>query len=39
MPQGDILGFAPPLCLTRDEADIIVRETAAAVDEVGSSLA
>ena len=21
MPQGDILGFAPPLCLTREEAD------------------
>ena len=25
MPQGDILGFAPPLCLTRDEADIVAR--------------
>ncbi len=24
MPQGDILGFAPPLCLTREEADIVV---------------
>ncbi len=24
MPQGDIIGFAPPLCLTRDEADRIV---------------
>lgn len=24
MPQGDILGFAPPLCLDRSEADIIV---------------
>ncbi|MDQ0316375.1 adenosylmethionine-8-amino-7-oxononanoate aminotransferase [Amorphus orientalis] len=24
MPQGDILGFAPPLCLTRREADTIV---------------
>ncbi len=24
MPQGDIAGFAPPLCLTRDEADTIV---------------
>ncbi len=24
MPQGDILGFAPPLCLTPDEADLIV---------------
>ena len=28
MPQADLLGFAPPLCLTRDEADIIVRTTA-----------
>ncbi|ESY29581.1 hypothetical protein X748_27840 [Mesorhizobium sp. LNJC386A00] len=25
MPQGDILGFVPPLCLTREEADIIFR--------------
>ncbi|MEJ8573592.1 aspartate aminotransferase family protein [Microbaculum marinum] len=24
MPEGDILGFAPPLCLTRAEADEIV---------------
>ncbi|SOC06218.1 aspartate aminotransferase family protein [Stappia indica] len=34
MPQGDILGFAPPLCLTRAEADRIVEETRAAVTEV-----
>ncbi|CAM3078670.1 aspartate aminotransferase family protein [Paracoccus nototheniae] len=34
MPQGDILGFAPPLCLTRDEADQIVDVTAEAVAEV-----
>jgi L-2,4-diaminobutyrate transaminase len=34
LPQGDILGFAPPFCLTKDEADIIVRATAAAVDDV-----
>jgi L-2,4-diaminobutyrate transaminase len=34
MPQGDILGFAPPLCLTRDEADTIVTATAAAVESV-----
>src|SRR5690606_8969224 len=27
MPQGDILGFAPPLCLTRKEADEIVGKT------------
>ena len=34
MPQGDILGFAPPLCLTREEADTIVAATARAVGEV-----
>jgi len=34
MPQGDIIGFAPPLCLTTDEADIIVTATKAAVEEV-----
>jgi L-2,4-diaminobutyrate transaminase len=38
MPQGDILGFAPPLCLTRDEADTIVTATAAAVESVFRSL-
>jgi L-2,4-diaminobutyrate transaminase len=34
MPQGDIIGFAPPLCLGREEADIIVAATKQAVDEV-----
>ncbi|MCC2690463.1 MAG: hypothetical protein K0S21_3266, partial [Rhizobiaceae bacterium] len=34
MPQGDILGFAPPLCLTREEADIVVDRTAAAIQSV-----
>lgn len=34
MPQGDILGFAPPLCLTREEADIIVGATVKAVEKV-----
>jgi len=34
MPQGDIIGFAPPLCLTPAEADIIVDATAKAVHEV-----
>ncbi len=33
MPQGDILGFAPPLCLTRAEADTVVEKTKEAVDE------
>ena len=34
MPQGDILGFAPPLCLTRKEAEKIVCKTAEAVATV-----
>jgi len=34
MPQGDILGFAPPLCLTREEADTIVAAAKGAVEEV-----
>ncbi|WP_305984485.1 aspartate aminotransferase family protein [Roseibium sp. MMSF_3544] len=34
MPQGDILGFAPPLCLTREEADVIVDRTRKAVSDV-----
>ncbi len=32
MPQGDILGFAPPLCLTQEEADVIVAATVKAVE-------
>lgn len=34
MPQGDIIGLAPPLVLTRDEADEIVSGLHAAVREV-----
>ena len=34
MPQGDILGFAPPLCLTKSEADIVIAATANAVQAV-----
>jgi L-2,4-diaminobutyrate transaminase len=34
MPQGDILGFAPPFCLTKAEADTIVAATARAVKTV-----
>jgi len=34
LPQGDIIGFAPPLCLTREEADKIVVATAEAIDAV-----
>ena len=34
MPQGDIIGFAPPLCLSREEADTVVSAMADAVKEV-----
>ena len=34
MPQGDIIGFAPPLCLTESEAGTIVGATADAIAEV-----
>ncbi|SDW29086.1 L-2,4-diaminobutyrate transaminase [Aidingimonas halophila] len=38
MPQGDILGFAPPLIATRDEVDDIVARTCRAVDRVTNEL-
>ena len=38
MPQGDILGFAPPLCLSREEAETIVSATRRAVETVASAL-
>ena len=34
MPQGDILGFAPPFCLTKEEADEVVTKTVAAAQKV-----
>ncbi|MBS8225615.1 aspartate aminotransferase family protein [Vannielia litorea] len=34
MPQGDILGFAPPFCLTREEADEVAGKAAKAVAAV-----
>ena len=34
MPEGDILGFAPPLCLTLEEADKVVAATKKAIDTV-----
>ncbi len=39
MPQGDILGFAPPLCLSREEADMIVAATLKAVQQVTAKAA
>ena len=34
MPQGDIIGFAPPLCLTTAEASLVVEAAMGAVKEV-----
>jgi L-2,4-diaminobutyrate transaminase len=34
MPHGEILGFAPPLVITRDEVDQVVAMTKRAVDRV-----
>ena len=34
MPQGDIIGFAPPFCLTKQEADKVVSATVRAVTAV-----
>ncbi|MFO8127532.1 aminotransferase class III-fold pyridoxal phosphate-dependent enzyme [Yoonia sp.] len=34
MPEGNIVGFAPPLSITRDEIDIVVKALRAATHEV-----
>ncbi|UYN98610.1 MAG: aspartate aminotransferase family protein [Devosia sp.] len=34
MPQGDIIGFAPPLCITREEAAKVVDAMSGAVKDV-----
>lgn len=38
MPHGDTLGFAPPLIITRDEIDDVIRRVRRAVDRVSSQL-
>ena len=38
MPHGDILGFAPPLVLSRAEADRIVAATKGAIEAVYANL-
>jgi len=38
MPNGDILGFAPPLVATRADIDEIVRITKDAVDAVANEV-
>lgn len=34
MPEGDILGFAPPFCLTHEEVDEIAEKLKESVREV-----
>ena len=34
MPEGDIIGFAPPLCITPQEVDQVVEALQGAVQEV-----
>lgn len=38
MPHGDILGFAPPLCITKEEIDIVIGSVGKALDSVHSGL-
>lgn len=38
MPHGDILGFSPPLVMTRSEVDEVIDLAAAAVREVSDEL-
>ena len=38
MPHGDTLGFAPPLIITRDEIDDVIRRVRRAVDKVSPEL-
>ncbi|MCB1754015.1 MAG: aspartate aminotransferase family protein [Gammaproteobacteria bacterium] len=38
MPHGDILGFAPPLIITREEVDTLVAMSKRAVDKVYATL-
>ena len=34
MPQGDIIGYAPPFCITEAEVEAVVAATAEAVRAV-----
>lgn len=38
MPHGDILGFAPPFCISKDEVDEIVTAVSKAVERVSSEV-
>ena len=38
MPHGDILGFSPPLCITKEEVDIIIDKAKIAVERISDEL-
>lgn len=38
MPHGDILGFSPPLVITKEEVDIVIDKAKIAVDKVTDEL-
>ncbi len=38
MPHGDILGFSPSLCITKEEIDIVIEKAEIAVDRVTEEL-
>lgn len=38
MPHGDILGFSPPLVITKEEVDIVIEKAKLAVDKVTDEL-
>ena len=38
MPQGDILGLSPPLCLSKSEVDIIISKLKKSVNKVHSEI-
>jgi L-2,4-diaminobutyrate transaminase len=38
MPHGDILGFSPPLVITRAEVDLLIERAKRAVDKVAGEL-
>lgn len=38
MPHGDILGFSPPLCITKEDVDTVVGKAKTAIDRVSDEL-
>ena len=38
MPQGDIIGLSPPLCLSKSEVDIIISSLKKSVDKVHNEI-